>query len=68
MFNFHTFKGFLIFTELDKLGKFGRKFRQISLICQLSLSFKKTQMTIPTPHVGSSALIHQLSFSEFLAD
>ena len=35
MFNFDIFKGFLILTDL---GKFGRK---ISLICQLSLIFKK---------------------------
>ena len=37
MFNFDTFKVFLILTEL---GKFGRKIRQICPI----LSFKKTQL------------------------
>ena len=47
MFNFHIFKGFLIWTELGKfakLGKLGRKIGQIWLIYQLSLSFKKTQI------------------------
>ena len=46
MFNFDTFKEFLLLTKfgkLAKLGKFGRKIRQICLIWQLSLSFKKTQ-------------------------
>ena len=53
MFNFDIFKGFLILIELGKLGKFaklekfGRKIRQIChffLNCQLSLSFKKTDI------------------------
>ena len=47
MFHFDTFKGFLILTELGNLGKFGRKIKQIRKIylnCQLSLSFKKTQL------------------------
>ena len=39
MFNFDIFKGFLILTELGKIGR-----RLICLICQLSLSFKKTQL------------------------
>ena len=43
MFKFDIFKGFLILTEFGKfaLAKYGRKIRQIRLICQLSLSFKK---------------------------
>ena len=46
--NFDIFKGFLILTEFGKLGKFakfGSKIRIICLICQLRLSFAKTQLT-----------------------
>ena len=48
--NFAIFKEFLIITEFGKLGKlayfakFGSKIRQISLLCQFSLNFAKTQL------------------------
>ena len=44
MFNFDIFKDFLIlkeFGKFTKLDKFGRYIWQISLICQVSWSFKK---------------------------
>ena len=44
MLNFDSFKGFLILTKLDKLAKLGKFSRKIRQICQLSLSFKKTQL------------------------
>ena len=59
MFNFDIFKGLFILTELGKLAKFGRKIRQnrqIYLICQLSLSFKKTQLTLMLTYVDADAL------------
>ena len=59
MFNFDIFKGLFILTELGNLAKFGRKIRQnrqIYLICQLSLSFKKTQLTLMLSYVDADAL------------
>ena len=41
--NFDTFKGFLIFTELGKWGKFGRKIGQI---LPPQLEFQKTQIAL----------------------
>ena len=43
--NFDIFKGLLILTEFSKLG---RQIRQIRQICQLSLSFKITQLLSQT--------------------